>query len=270
MRRRFGLLLALLAVPAATLLAHDLFLRPEDFYVAPGAPIRAWLLNGSFTKSENAVTRDRVLSIALAGPRGVTHPDTGAWTATGDTSRLSVTAGEAGTYILGAAIRPRELRLEAAEFNGYLASDGLPDVLAERRARGELEKPARERYSKHVKALVQVGDARSATVSTVLGHAAELVPLDNPYALRAGDVIRVRALVDGAAAAELTVLAGGLRADGRAIPELAVRTGADGVAGIRLREPGLWYVKFIRMRRVTGEPAVDYESKWATLTFAVR
>lgn len=32
--------------------------------------------------------------------------------------------------------------------------------------------------------------------------------------------------------------------------------------------PGKWYVKFIHMDRAT-EPGLDYESKWATLTFAI-
>jgi len=33
--------------------------------------------------------------------------------------------------------------------------------------------------------------------------------------------------------------------------------------------PGKWYVKFIRMTPVQGD-SVNYESKWATLSFQVR
>jgi hypothetical protein len=32
---------------------------------------------------------------------------------------------------------------------------------------------------------------------------------------------------------------------------------------------GRWYVKFVHMVRAT-EPGLDYESKWATLTFEMR
>ena len=35
-------------------------------------------------------------------------------------------------------------------------------------------------------------------------------------------------------------------------------------------QPGRWYLKFIHMARLEGSPDIDYESKWATLTFAVR
>ena len=48
-----------------------------------------------------------------------------------------------------------------------------------------------------------------------------------------------------------------------------VRSDGEGVARIPLSAAGTWYIKFINMARVRGD-TVDYESKWATLTFAVR
>jgi hypothetical protein len=36
-----------------------------------------------------------------------------------------------------------------------------------------------------------------------------------------------------------------------------------------LSGPGTWYIKFIHMARVQGD-TVDYEPKWASLTFEVR
>ena len=68
--------------------------------------------------------------------------------------------------------------------------------------------------------------------------------------------------------AQQLVIAGGER-DTTRIPETRVRTAADGVARFVIRTPGKWYVKFIRMTPVQGD-SVNYESKWATLTFQVR
>jgi hypothetical protein len=48
-----------------------------------------------------------------------------------------------------------------------------------------------------------------------------------------------------------------------------VRTSASGVARIRLSAKGQWYVKFIRMAAYSGSEKIDYESKWATLTFEI-
>jgi hypothetical protein len=38
---------------------------------------------------------------------------------------------------------------------------------------------------------------------------------------------------------------------------------------VTLDAAGRWYVKFVHMVRVT-QRGLDYESKWATLTFEVR
>lgn len=269
MTRRVPIALALLIVAATSLAAHDLFLKPAEFFVAPHSELRIRVLNGTFTSSENAVTANRLRELSVVTPAGVTHPDTTSWSASGDTSILTLRTGDPGTYVIGVSVLPRELGLEAAQFNRYLASDGIPDVLAARRREGEMERPARERYSKHVKAVVQVGSERSAAYATALGHPAELIPLDNPYGMRPGGVLRVRAMVDGESVARQLVVAGGLTRRGARIAPRSVRTDAQGVARIPLASPGQWYVKFIRMTRLRGDSA-DYESKWATLTFEVR
>jgi uncharacterized GH25 family protein len=83
-----------------------------------------------------------------------------------------------------------------------------------------------------------------------------------------GDTLAVRCLVDGRPIAQQLVIAGGER-DATRIPEARVRTAADGVARFVIRTPGKWYIKFIHMVPVSGD-SVNYESKWATLTFQVR
>lgn len=270
MKRSVPLVLLLLLATAASLAAHDLFLKLESYFVRPESRVRIHVLNGTFSKSENAVTRDRVRDLSVVGPLGSSKLDSTAWSDRGDTSTLTVEIAGPGTYVVGASIRPRELRLEAKDFNAYLASDGVPDVLSARRQKGELDKPARERYSKHVKAMLQAGSRRTDSFATALGYPAELVPLENPYALKVGDALRVRALVEGAPIASQLVVAGGRTVRGSRIAPASVRTDSLGIARIRLRTAGLWYVKFIRMTPAEGDTTIDYESKWATLTFQVR
>ncbi|MBK6306644.1 MAG: hypothetical protein IPF47_13365 [Gemmatimonadetes bacterium] len=48
------------------------------------------------------------------------------------------------------------------------------------------------------------------------------------------------------------------------------RSNAQGIARIPLDRVGTYYVKFIDMQRLKGDAEANYESKWATLTFAVR
>jgi hypothetical protein len=228
------------------------------------------VLNGTFTTSENGVSPDRLADLTLWGPAGRTHPDLSAWSEGKTASRLTIRTGEPGTYVVGASVRPRDLELAGKEFTDYLKEEGLDDVVAARAREGTSARRARERYSQHVKALVQVGEARTEHFGSLLGYAAEIVPLENPYALRAGETLRVRALVDGAPAAGVIVLAGGrVRGTGARMPQQRLTADADGVARIGLTAAGQYYVKFIRMVPMTTD-SLDYESKWATLTFEVR
>ena len=262
-----------LLVGAAVANAHDLFLKPSAFIVPPRSRVELTVLNGTFTSSESAVSRARLRDLAVVSPSARSTGDTAAWKTMGKTTRWTVPVGESGTYVIGASLAPSTIALEGAAFNSYLRSDGLPDVLAERKRKGELGAPARERYSKHVKALVQVGAVRTTSFSAVLGYPAEIVPLDNPYAgERSAESVRVRALVDGKPVTNQVVLAGGRTTRGVVIPERNVRTDAAGIARVTLGTPGVWYVKFIHMVPVasTAGDSVNYESKWATLTFAVR
>lgn len=260
--------LVLLATTA--LWGHDLFLRLDEYFVQPHTDVRALVLNGTFRKSEAAVTRNRLRSLDLAGPQQVVKLDTAAWSPSGDTTVLTLRTGEAGTYLVGASLLPRFIALSAQDFNSYLRSDGLPDVLAERRRSNTLGRPARELYQKHVKAVFQVGEMRTSGFDRVLDYPAEIVPLDNPYTLRIGGSLRVRALVESRAVGNQLVIWGGRSPNGSRIAQRSVRTDSTGVARITALGSGIWYVKFIHMVPAPAGDSVDYHSKWATLTFAVR
>lgn len=267
--RALPISLALVLAGFGLAFAHDLFLHPRQFFLSPGETARVDVLNGTFVSSEAPLALDRLADLRVVGPTGTTRPDSAAWRVRGDSTLLTWVAGSSGTYVIGASVMPREISLTAEQFNAYLKEDGIPDVLEARRVTGELSRPARERYSKNVKTLLQVGDLRSASFATVVGHSAELVPVENPYALRPGETLRVRAIVDGVPVAGQLVLAGGVTAAGVRVAETSIRTGADGVAAMPLPTAGHWYVKFIRMVKVTGD-SIDYKSKWATLTFGVK
>ena len=263
------LLCAGLVSTASALAAHDLFLKLNSYFLPKDTAVRVPILNGTFSTSESAVARDRIASVTLSGPSGSTALDTTAVSARRDTSFINLQTGGEGTYVLGLSVKPREIALTGEQFNGYLQEEGLDEMIAERTRDGTLAQPARERYAKHVKAVFQVGAARSEAWATPLGYPAEIVPLENPYTLKRGATLRVRCLVDGQPGANLTVLAGGRTRSGARQQPVRVRTDADGMASIPLAAAGKWYVKFIRMRR-SAESGITHESQWATLTFEVR
>lgn len=266
---RAGFLALVLATVAGSLAAHDLFLKLSTYFLPPNTPVQALLLNGTFTRSENAVARTRIADFSLVGPSGKRVLDTTAVVPRGDSTQVRFQTAGGGTYVVGLSLRPSQISLTGAQFNGYLKEEGIEETLAERTRSGTLGEAAREQYAKHVKAIFQVGDDRNDTYATVLGYPAEIVPVRNPYATKPGEALEFRCLVQGQPTAGLTVLAGGLTPRGTAIPETRATTNAEGLASIRLTSPGRWYVKFIRMTRST-QTGLTHESQWATLTFEVR
>lgn len=249
--------------------AHDLFLKPTRYFAPENAEVRVRVLNGTFTRSENSIERARLADYSVLSPRGRMPLDTMDWSATGDTSSFHFHSRGAGTYVLGVSTRASEIDLSADDFNLYLRDEGIPDVLEARRVAGELQKGARERYSKHVKSLVQIGTARSDHATTPLGYPVEIVPLQNPYTLRRGATLQVRVLVDGKPVANQYVLHGGMAEDQSSFAQRSTRSDAQGVVTIPLAQAGTYYIKLIHMVKV-GRGGIDYESRWSSLTFAIR
>ena len=267
--RATGISALAIIVASGVLAAHDMFLRPATHFAAERSNVLVRLLNGTFSKSENSITRDRLADVAIVSPSGRAALDTAQWSIAGDTSTFTLTTGAAGTYVLGTSTRPRIIGLPPKDFNQYLADDGMPDELAARKKDGTISQPSKERYHKHVKALVQVGTERSDAYATVMGYPAEIIPTVNPYTLKAGATLQVKTLVDGKPAGNQFVLYGGEVSGKGAMEQKSTRSNAEGIASIPLTTAGVYYIKFINMTKLPSGP-VNYESKWATLTFEVR
>ena len=255
---------------AATASAHDLFLRATSFFAAPNSAVTIRLLNGTYDKSAAPIEANRLRDASVVSPSGRAPLDTSTWRVTGANTAFTVRTGATGTYVVGISTKPRELTLTGKDFAAYLAEEGVDDVLAARKAKGTLADSARERYEKHAKLLLQVGDARVGAIDQPLGYPAELVPLDNPYAMPRPASVRVRAMVDGRPVPGLTVLTGGRTRGGSKVAGARLHADKDGVVVVALKGSGQRYVQFIRMVPLTDGGPVNYHSKWATLTFELR
>lgn len=269
-KKVFALLLlcALLAVVPA--FAHDLFLKLDSFFVAVGDKVSIKVLNGSFQASEGAVNFARLKDLSVISPSGArTNPKEADFTKVETTSYLNLQPTEAGNYVVGLSTGTREIDLKAKDFNEYLIEDGIPDTLADRKKRNELTRDVREQYSKHVKTIFQAGGEQSDNYKTALGYPVEIVPQTNPYALKSGADFEFLCLKDGKPLTNQFVMSGHEDASGKLITSENVRTNSKGIAKIKLGGAGRWYVKFINMTRL-ADPKINYESKWATLTFELK
>lgn len=267
--------------------SHDMFLKMDTFFLAPDTEATIKLYNGTFEESDNTIDRDRMVDVSLVGGGTRTRLDTNQWSERDEMTLLSLRTGAAGTYVAGVSTRARSIELDAESFNGYLEHDGVVDMLEQRKNEGTMDQDAVEKYSKHVKAIFQVGGERSDDWQTELGYPIEFVPLSNPYDLKAGDELRVRLLRDGTPLPDQLVYAGSGKAvhahgndhdhehshaEGADHDHTAgttqLRTDADGVVTMSADHDGIWYLRTIHLVD-SDEEGLTHESNWATLTFEV-
>jgi len=254
---------------AMSVFAHDLFLKPTSYFVKVNEKITISVMNGTFQASEGAVTFVRLTDVSVIAPSGRrSNPAETDFTKNETTAFLNLVPTEAGTHVAGLSTMWRENGLPAKEFNDYLPAEGIPDILENRKRDGELDKDARYRYSKYVKTIFQAGNKATDNYNTILGYAVEMVPQQNPYKLKKGSSLDILCLKDGKPLAGQIVTTG-YEAGGKMLGETSARTNEDGMLKVKLTGAGRWYAKFINMVKI-DDPKLNYESKWATLTFEIK
>jgi len=289
MKKRLLLIGALLLFSS-----HDMYLRLDSYFLEPNTRAAIQLFNGTFEKSENVITRDRMLDVSLVGNGERRSVDDSQWSEKDSITVLNFTTGAPGTWVAGVSTGPRNIEMSGADFNSYLEHDGVLDVLEWRRENQAMDQPAVEKYSKHVKTIFQVGDKTSEDWKTVLGYPIEFVPLENPYDLHPGHTLSVRLLFRGEPLADQLVYVG-MGADGAEGTSdhshgegeehehehtdsstedhthtggTQLRTDAEGIAKVFLPAKGTWYLRTIHLVP-SGEAGLTHESNWATLSFAI-
>ena len=245
--------------------SHELFLKTDSHYLNEGQTTELYLYNGTFDKSENVITRDRIQNAKILGPEYEFVPSGADYYDKENTTYLKFTSGKAGTYVAGISTLARNIELTAEEFKEYLEHEGLDRVVKERDMKGISNRAVVEKYSKHVKALLQVSDEPSEDYSRVLNYPIEFIPLQNPYLLSVGEIIDFQLLYKGEPLANEVVHFSSDTADRVS----ASITDEDGEFSFEINKAGKWYVATIHMEE-SAEANLDYESNWATLTFEIK
>ncbi|HSF96574.1 MAG TPA: DUF4198 domain-containing protein [Thermohalobaculum sp.] len=254
-----GAALTLLALLPAQ--AHEFWIAPQRWEVAPGSPIKADLMVGQMLRGEpypylsNRFTRFAVTAdgetTTVAGSEG-------------DMPALSTIAARPGLNIVAhQTVAFRVTYDDWAVFRKYLADEGLDGFAARHRARGLPETGFAERYTRYAKALVQSGPARPEDRDTPLGLAFELVAGANPYCPGL-DRLPVTLLLHGEPVAghQITVF----KDDNGAVTRSTLRTDQAGTAAIPLAPGGVYLVNAVRLEPAGSLP-VAWQSQWASMTF---
>lgn len=250
-----------------TLLAHDLYLMPASFTPAPGTHLRLTYQNGDeFPAANSPVKLERLRHTALLMKQGRTDFKDLSLTPTNTVASVHIPAS--GIGILTSYTIPNFIELDAKEFTTYLEHENLNHIIAWRAAHNEAARPGRERYSKFVKSLIAVG-ASDDYYKHVAGLTIEFIPAANPYALKPGDSLPVQVLFRGKPLAAAAVESAWLES-GKPVLKTIGRTDVDGRITIPIVASGPHRLHVIQMERCADPQAADWESFWASLTFAIR
>ena len=267
---------AILLGTAATLSAHDFWLVPNAFVLAPGTTLEVRGQTSSrFPTSEGAVTPDRVADARIIDASGATPLRNLSVAEKSLLIRQPVRTP--GQKLVSVTTKPRSVRESAEGFRHYLVAEGAPEALERYEREGKLPSDSiTRRYAKYAKTLVEVGRGGPRMYQQAVGHPLEFVPLSDPAALRAGDMLSVRLLFRGQPLAGTKVHASGVPADKGLAPETAadraeevtVQTDASGVARIPVGRGGLWNARTIHIEPAASGSGADWDTHWASLVFS--
>ena len=253
---------ALLQAGAAT--GHDTWILPGKSAVPPNTSVTLDLTSGmSFPAVEVAVKPDRLdrTGLRLAG---TTSPL--ASTRLADKS-LQVTAAlpQTGIATLWVESKPRAIELKPDKVSEYLDEIGANETIR-REWRESGRGTFRERYTKHAKTFIRVGEPQQdRSWGEPVGMRLEIVPEKDPTTLSIGGEVSFRVLREGRPLAGFALAA---IAAGEKRPTMR-KTDDQGRASFQLDRKGWWLLKGTELGRSAG-PEADWESRFTTLTFEVR
>lgn len=244
--------------------AADARLRPAAATAVTGSSIQLSLTRGDgFDTAEEPVAIDEVerARVMLAGePAKVVDP-----VADGNTLRLTLPLPRAGVAVAGVELKPALREIAADDVERALRALHAGDAL---RAEWEaLPTPRRwrEQRRENAKTFVRVGDVADATWAQPLGFGLELLPLNDPTALRAGADLAVRLLFGGRPLVGAVVVFVSAEAE----REHVVITDEEGRATATLDVRGAWLVRAAELRRAAA-PELTWERDVTSLVVETR
>lgn len=265
MRIVLGLVaVAALAGPAV---AHDFWLQPRSWQVAPGVavPISFEVGHGDARERWEAGA-DKVMALRDHAQGGATDLRP-LFRPGGKQPHLIRTFRSEGLHVVSMVSGDSLSDLPAIRFNDYLKVEGLTPAIVARARSGRNNASGREYYSRRSKALIQVGrrmrtDDRLATQP--IGLRLEIVPLRSPYSLLPDRILPLQILFEGrplpGALVKLTLL----ESDAR--PQQSARSDARGRVRFKIPQKGSWLVNVVWTKPVASRD-VDFQTTFSSLTF---
>jgi len=245
--------------------AHDFWMEPEAFKAAEPGPVSLDLRIGHPDDRDYWPFRpDRVLSFTSIGPDGLRDQQAVINTASAQTLDAELTEG---LHVVAIQTQDSISELEADRFNEYIAKEGVTPIEVHRVKMRTTDEAGVERYSRRGKTLIAMGGWQSHPTDHAtrpVGLTLELTPLQNPYALEAGETIDIEARYRGLPQPGVTVkiVRLGVEED---ISQKAV-TDENGLISVPKPDGGDWMFHAIWASPLPQGSDQDYDTIFSSLT----
>jgi uncharacterized GH25 family protein len=269
--RAAALLLGLLLYSRAPLVAaHDFWLQPSDYWVAPDGLTAMTLQvgHGPF-RQRSPIPARRITQFQAIDSDGTIvelHEQLrlGQPEEDGD-FRLE----KPGTYVLVLQTDDRaQSHLPFIRFNDYLTVEGLTPALEQRARLHRMDADGSERYSRVAKSILQVGPPGAGSQGRVIkaiGLPLEIVPDANPYGVPRPVDLPVHIIYAGQPLAGALVKLTNLEND--AAPFETHLTDRDGRASFTMPNSGTWLLNVIWTKVAPSSDEADFETVFSSLSF---
>ena len=252
---------------AASASAHDFWLEPEQFQVDPQTTQTVNVRIGHPSdRSAWSLQPERLIGVRALGPTGLT--DQHQYYSPGDEALTFIPEDEGLHWVL-IETQNSISELPAEAFNDYIKKEHLTAIQTDRIRQRETDLPGVERYSRRGKALVGVGDWMAASMDHVtqpLGLTLEIIPMENPLLLQAGEALPLEVRYRGQplAGAQIKVI----RLDEEVKPG-EVLTDEAGRASVSRPAEGRWMYHVIWGTPLSESYPQDFDTIFSSMTFEV-
>ncbi|MEQ9398941.1 MAG: DUF4198 domain-containing protein [Longimicrobiales bacterium] len=259
---------ALLSLPAS---AHDFWLIPHVFRLAPGQEL---IVDGrtssTFPTSLSAVTPDRIgeARILTAGTsETLSHIGVD-----GSVLRLSHRPTDVGQAVIAVRVLPREIPESPESFRNYLRVEGAPEALERYEREGILPTDSIiRRYAKYAKTVVEVGSGGRRAFLQRAEHPFEFTPLADPGSVEPGQLLRIQVEFLGEPLAGARIHAGvATEANATAsVLDQEYLSDEAGIVAVPLAHAGIWNVRALHIVPAPAGSGADWDVHWATLVWQI-
>lgn len=257
---------------AGTAIAHDFWVQPSQWRVAPLDTVALTLMVGhGADRQPSRLPASRILRFETIAPDGrradLKAPNTG-----GDgkrQTRLQPKGDGAHMIVLQSDARAQS-RLPAARFESYLREEGLTVALDARKRTRRSATDGSENYRRNAKAILLVGTptrANSRWIAKRVGLALEIVPDDDLFLSPGPTEMSLRIFYHGRPLAGALVKLTDLNNDMKPVAQR--RSAADGRVRFAMPGTGTWRANVVWTRQNEPGAATDFETDFSSLSFAV-